>query len=131
MLLTESLLLASAAGALGLLLGYWVVRAMPAVIATSLPGVADVTLDGRVVGFTLALSVCTAVVFGLVPMLATRAARLERSAARRRGARDGGPRQHRMQATLVVTSVAFAFVLLVGAGLLIRSLNNLLAVNPG
>ena len=116
MLLTESLLLAAAAGALGLLIGHWIVRAMPAVIATSLPGVSDVTLDGRVVGFTLALSVFTAVVFGLVPMLAS--GRQDLNDLLREGATraTAGSRQHRMQASLVVTSVAFAFVLLVGAG---------------
>ena len=70
MLLSESVLLATAAGVAGLLLGYWVVRAMPAVIATSLPGVADVSLDARVVLFTIALSAATALGFSVVPFAA-------------------------------------------------------------
>ena len=70
MLLTESLLLAFAGGALGLLVGHWTLRAMPAVITTSLPGVSDVTLDARVVAFAFGLSALTALVFGLVPLVA-------------------------------------------------------------
>ena len=131
MLLTESLLLAFAGGALGLLVGHWTLRAMPAVITTSLPGVSDVTLDVRVVTFAFGLSALTALVFGLVPLVG--GTRRDLHDLLREGATRaaGGPRQHRMQASLVVTSVAFAFVLLIGAGLLIRSLNNLLAVETG
>ena len=131
MVLTESLLLTLVAGAVGLLLGYWTIRAMPSVITTSLPGVSDVSLDGRVIAFTIAVSVLTALVFSLAPLHggATRDVNdLLREGTSRA---SGGIRQHRMQAGLVITSVAFAFVLLVGAGLLIRSLNNLLAVDPG
>jgi putative ABC transport system permease protein len=130
MLATESLLLTLAAGVLGLLLGHWAVRAMPTAIAASLPGVSGVTLDIRVVTFTLALSALTAMVFGLVPLLGARRNLNE-------GLREGSSRvsgrveQRRLQAGLVVTSVAFAFVLLVGAGLLLRSFNNLMAVDVG
>jgi putative ABC transport system permease protein len=131
MVLTESLLLTLAAGAVGLVLGYWTIRAMPTVIATSLPGVSDVALDGRVIAFTFAVSVITALIFSLAPLHggATRDVNdLLREGTSRT---SGGIRQHRVQAGLVITSVAFAFVLLVGAGLLIRSLNNLLAVDSG
>jgi putative ABC transport system permease protein len=131
MLVVESLLLALVGGALGLAVGYWVVRAMPAVIATSLPGVADVTLDARVVAFTSALSVFTALFFGLVPLVGGGRRDLV-DLLREGGARAiGGPREHRVQGALVVTSVAFAFVLLVGAGLLIRSFTALTAVEHG
>jgi putative ABC transport system permease protein len=131
MLLAESVLLASAAGAAGLLLGYWVVRAMPAVIATSLPGVANVSLDARVVIFTMAISVATALGFSLVPFAVS--GRRDLNDALREGAARtaGGASQHRVQASLVVASVALAFVLLVGAGLLGRSLTHLLAVEDG
>ena len=84
---------------------------MPAVLTTSLPGLAQVTLDLRVVGFTAGLSIVTALFFGIVPMLAGKRTLTD---ALREGARAvGGRRQSRLQAALVVTSVALAFVLLV------------------
>jgi predicted permease len=130
MLMVESLLLALAGGGLGLLVGHWTIRAVPAVITTSLPGVSNVTLDARVVTFTLALSLLTALFFGLVP-LAT-GMRRELADSLREGARTAGGRgQHRLQAGLVVTSVAFAFILLVGAGLLMRSFTNLMNTETG
>ena len=69
MLLTESLLLALLACGMGLFLGNMLVQALPAVIQTSLPGVSNVEIDRRVVGFALALSLVTAVGFSLVPSL--------------------------------------------------------------
>jgi putative ABC transport system permease protein len=131
MLLLESLLLALLGGALGLVIGHWTVRAMPTVIAASLPGVSDVSLDLRVVGFTLAASILTAIFFGIVPLMG--GARRDLNDSLREGASrtTGGRHQHRVQASLVVTSVAFAFMLLVAAGLLIRSFNNLLAADSG
>ena len=101
-----------------------------AVITTSLPGVSDFSLDVRVVTFTLALSIATALFFGLVPMIA--GLKRELIDVLREGARAAGGRgQHRLQAGLVVTSVAFAFVLLVASGLLIRSFNNLMNAESG
>ena len=84
MLLVESLLLALAGGAVGLLIANWALRAVPAVLTTSLPGVSDVSLDVRVVAFTLGCRSLTALFFGLVPMVARHAARADRRAARRR-----------------------------------------------
>ncbi|HET6896763.1 MAG TPA: ADOP family duplicated permease, partial [Vicinamibacteria bacterium] len=131
MLLVEGLLLTATGGALGLFLGYAAVRAMPAVIALSLPGVSDVTLDGRLVLFTFALSALTALVFGLLPLAANERRDLT-ELLREGGARStAGARRHRLQATLVVSSVALAFVLLAGAGLLIRSFERLMAVDAG
>ena len=120
MLLVESLLLALAGGAMGLLIGTWAVRAVPAVHHDQPPGVSDVSLDIRVVAFTFGLSIATALFFGLVPMVG--GMKRELADVLREGARTaGGRRQHRLQAGLVVTSVALAFVLLVASGLLIRS----------
>ncbi len=131
MLLVEGLLLTAMGGALGLFLGYAAVRAMPAVIALSLPGVSDVTLDARVALFTFALSALTALVFGLLPLAASERRDLT-ELLREGGSRStSGARQHRLQATLVVSSVALAFVLLAGAGLLIRSFEKLMAVDAG
>jgi putative ABC transport system permease protein len=130
MLLVESLLLALASGAMGLLIAYWAIRAVPAVLTASLPGVSNVSLDSRVVLFTLAISIATAGFFSLVPMVA--GMRRELTDALREGARAvGGRRQHHLQAGLVITSVALAFVLLVASGLLMRSFNNLINAESG
>jgi putative ABC transport system permease protein len=131
MLLVEGLLLAAAGGALGLFIGNAVVRAMPDVITLSLPGVQDVRLDGRVVLFTFTLSALTAVVFGLLPLIVSERRDLT-DLLREGGTRSiGGARQHRLQAMLVVSSVALAVVLLASAGLLMRSFTKLMAVDTG
>jgi putative ABC transport system permease protein len=130
MLLTENLILAFAGGLTGLVIGQWAVRTVPAVIASSLPGVSDVTLDARVIAFTFALSLITAVVFGLAPLVSSGGDNV--NAVLREGTRaTGGREQRRLQAGFVVSSIALAFVLLIGAGLLIRSFANLMAVDPG
>jgi putative ABC transport system permease protein len=114
-----------------LFIGNAVVRAMPDVITLSLPGVQDVRLDGRVVLFTFALSALTAIVFGLLPLIVSERRDLT-DLLREGGARNiGGARQHRLQATLVVSSVALAVVLLASAGLLMRSFAKLMAVDTG
>ena len=131
MLLVESLLLTAAGGGLGLLIGNGVVRGMSDVIRLSLPGVPDVRLDVRVVLFTFALSALTAAVFGLLPLIATERPDLT-DVLREGGARSiGGTRQHRLQAMLVVSSVALAVVLLASAGLLMRSFTKLMGVDAG
>ncbi len=131
MLLVEGLLLTAAGGALGLFLGNAVVRAMPDVISLSLPGVQDVRLDARVVLFTFGLSALTAIVFGLLPLAVSERRELT-DLLREGGARStGGARQHRLQAMLVVSSVALAVVLLASAGLLMRSFTKLMAVDTG
>jgi predicted permease len=130
MLLVESLLLALVSGLAGLLIANWALRAVPAVLTASLPGLSDVSLDVRVVAFTIGISVLTALFFGVVPMIA--GMRRELTGVLREGARSlGGRQQHRLQGGLVVTSVAFAFVLLVASGLLIRSFSNLMNAESG
>jgi predicted permease len=129
LLLVESLLLALAGGALGLAIARSTLAAIPAVIATRLPGVSEVSLDARVVAFTVVLSVATALFFGLVPLLA---GRRELADVLREGARSvGGRRQGRVQAGLVVASVTLACVLLTGAGLLVRSFSRLMGAESG
>lgn len=130
MLLLESLIIAAISGALGLLLAQAAIRAVPTVLTTSLPGLSNVTLDIRVVSFTVGISIATAVLFGLVPMAA--GMRKEIAGALRVGSRSaGGRRQNRLQSALVVTSVALAFVLLSASGLLMRSFANLLSAESG
>ncbi len=131
MLLVEGLLLAAAGGVLGLFVGSAVVRAVPDVIALSLPGVQDVRLDGRVVIFTFALSALTAIVFGLLPLIVSERRDLS-DLLRQGGTRSiGSGIQHRLQAMLVVSSVALAVVLLASAGVLTRSFTKLIAVETG
>jgi predicted permease len=131
MLLVEGLLLTAAGGVIGLFIGNAVVRAMPEVITLSLPGVQDVALDLRVVLFTFALSALTAIVFGLLPLIVSERRDLT-DLLREGGTRSiGGARQHRLQAMLVVSSVALAVVLLASAGLLMRSFTKLMAVDTG
>jgi putative ABC transport system permease protein len=130
MLLAESILLALASGVAGLLIGQWTIRAMPKVIASSLPAVSDVTLDARVVLFTFGIAAATALIFSLVPLAA--GGRDLNTLLRAGSSRSTtGTRQHRLQASLVVGSVGLAFVLLVASGLLIRSLDRLLSRESG
>ena len=120
-------------GALGLLLGSWTSRALVFLArdAVAFGQMADVRLDGRVLAFTFALSCLTAIVFGLAP--AWQATRVDLQSASRRtaGAATGGRGQRRFRSALVVGEVALAVVLLVGAGLLLRTFSRLLDVKLG
>jgi predicted permease len=128
--LTESLLLALTGGALGLLLAMWGMDALMALIGDGLPRASEVGLDARVVLFTGGVSVLTGLLFGLVPAL--QASRADLHGALREGARGtGGKSSGRARAMLVVSQVALALVLLVGAGLFVRSFLALQAVDAG
>ncbi len=130
-LLTESVLLALAGGAAGVLLAYLGLEALLSLAPDSLPQVRETRLDGTVLAASLALSVAAGIVFGLAP--AWFAARINVSEALKQGATtatDGGPR-HRLRGTLVVFEIAAAFVLLAGAGLLSRSFIALARLGPG
>jgi putative ABC transport system permease protein len=129
LLLCESALLSVAGGVLGLMGARLALRALPAVLAASLPGLQDVALDARVVLFTVGVSILTAVVFGVIPLFESDrnvVARLHEG-----GARTTGGRGQRVQRVLVSVTVAVAVVLLVGAGLLVRSFSALVATEPG
>jgi len=124
-LLTESILLAVAGAALGLGLAAVGVRALLALDPTSLPPLTPVRLDGTVVVFTFALAVVTTLVFGLVPALRTLRVNLVESL--REGSQQAtasGSRQ-RLRGALVVAEVTLAVVLVIGAGLMVRSLGAL------
>lgn len=128
--LTESLVLSLVGGALGLLLAMWGVDALLALVGDGLPRASEVRLDGRVVLFTAAVSVLTGLLFGLVPAL--QASRADLHAAMREGTRGtGGRGSGRVRAMLVVAQVALALVLLVGAGLFLRSFMALQGVDAG
>ena len=134
-LLTESLLLSLAGGVLGLGLGYVGVRALLAINPSDIPRVgeqgAGVALDWRVLVFALVAAILTGILFGLVPALNTSRSDIN-STLRESGARSGaGLRHNKARAVLVITEMALALVLLVGAALLIRTFGALRGVNPG
>ncbi len=129
-LLTESVLLSVIGGALGVTLAWWGVKGLVALGPGTLPRLSALGIDWTVLGFTGGLSVVTGLLFGVVPALAT--ARPDLFTALKPGGRHTGMRsRRRMRAVLVAGEVALALMLLVGAGLLLRSLDKLLAVNPG
>jgi putative ABC transport system permease protein len=128
LLFIESLLLAASGGGLGLLLGQWAVQlATPAVTAAA-PAASGVELDGRVLAFALITSIATALVFGIAP-LATGLLRDGQEALR--GGRTHTAAGRRLQSSLVAASVALAFILLVGSGLLARSLISVMSTDSG
>ena len=134
-LLTESVLLALAGGVLGLALSAAGVRALLTLNPGNIPRIGPdgsaVSVDWMVLLFTLGLSVLTGIVFGLLPALQASRADLN-TILKEGGARSGsGSRQNRARSLLVVTEMALAIVLLVGAGLLIRTFSALRTVAPG
>jgi putative ABC transport system permease protein len=134
-LITESVVLGVAGGALGLLVAWLglkvLVAAAPEATAQMVLGGRAVGLDGTALGFALAVSLLTGLVFGLAPAL--QASRLDVNGMLKEGGRGEGlgRRGHRLLGGFVVSQVAVALVLLVGAGLLIRSFVRLRAVDPG
>ena len=128
--LTESLVLAAAGGALGMTLTVFALSLLRSLHPANLPRLADVRLDGTVLLFTIAVCATTAVLFGLVP--AVRAAATDPQAHLKSGGRGGsGGDRRRARNLLIGAEVALSVVLLVGAGLLIRSFVALQRVNPG
>ncbi len=130
-LLTESVLLAVLGGAAGILLAKWLIAALGVLGREQLPRLQAVSLDGRILLFTLALTLLTGVLFGLAPAL--QAGQLNLNEVLKEGGRSGGTsrRQRRLRDALVISEVALALVLLVGAGLLMRSFWKLQQTNPG
>ena len=128
-LLTESALLAVAGGGLGVLLAAWGTRAALGLLPTALPRANEVGIDVRVLLFTLAISLAAGLLFGLAPAL--KIARAGWQQALREGGRGANAARHRAQSVFVAVEMAAALVLLVGAGLMIRSLGNLWSVDPG
>jgi putative ABC transport system permease protein len=130
-LLTESLLLALGGGALGLAMAFQGLSFLKALLPTSTPRLADVTIDWRVLLFTASLIVLVGVLFGLAP--AASASRLDLEQELKAGPKriGAGPRQRKLSSALVVAEVASGVVVAVGAGLLARSLWALSQRDPG
>jgi predicted permease len=136
-LLTESVLLSLVGGALGVLLAVWGVDAISKLLSNS-PGTPFLTIvapDWRVLAFTIAITFATGILFGLAPAL--RGSRvdltpsLKESASSVPGTAAHTGRRFRVGDTLVVAQVALSIVVLIGAGLLVRTLHNLHSINPG
>ena len=131
LLLAESILLALSGGLLGILLALWGLAPLRSLVPAAMIGGAPIALDSRVLLFTLAASLGCGVLFGLIPAL--RLTDAELSATLQEGGRGnaGGGRARRMRSALVVTEIALAAVLLIAAGLLLRSFSRLLNVPEG
>ncbi len=130
-LLTESLLLALIGGGLGVLLAMWSLDFLVKLSPVTFPSFVKLTIDARVLGFSLLISVLTGAMFGLAPaMQAARPALSETLKAGGRNASSGSGR-NRLLSSLVVSEIALSLTLLIGAGLMIRSLQRLQAVDPG
>ncbi len=134
-LLTESVLLAAAGGVLGLGLGFAGVRALLAISPAGLPRIGEdgaaITLDWRLLCFTLGVSLVTGILFGLFPALAASRTDLNSSLKETSNRAGSSMRQGKTRAGLVVLEVALALVLLICSALLIRTFLALHAVNPG
>ena len=128
-LLTESVMLGVAGGALGLLLAKLAMMAILKGLADALPRTDEIALDSRVLLFTAVISILTGIAFGMAPAL--RLLRPHLSETLREGGRGTSGAHHRAQSVFVVLEVAMALVLLVGAGLMIRSLAALWGIDPG
>ncbi len=130
-LLTESLVIGLAGGALGLLIAQWGLDALLALSPIDVAQVGDARLSSSVLAFTATISLLTAIVCGLAPAL--EGARFDVQESLKDGARQigSGVRHRRLRNAFVVAEVALAVVLLAGAGLLLRSFSSLRSVNPG
>src|SRR5215510_12959832 len=128
-LLTESVLLAASGAALGILLAFWGTSFIAAQLPNGIPRLDEARADSLVLGFTLAVSLLTGLLFGLAPAMQT--SRPNLTEGLKEGDRGSSGRRQRLRSVLVVGEVALTLTLLVGAGLLIQSFRRVLQVNPG
>ncbi|HMG87201.1 MAG TPA: ABC transporter permease [Terracidiphilus sp.] len=128
-LLTESLLIAGVGGALGLVLAFVGTRTVVRLLPAALPRTDQISLDTRVLLFTLSVSLVCGLVFGLLPAL--KSSRTNLQLVLRQSSQGAGGARHRLQGILVALEVAMALVLLIGAGLMLRTLSALWRVDPG
>ena len=130
-LLTESIVLASAGAAVGAVVAWWSLRWLMRISPGDLPGIETVALDGRVLLFTVLLSLVTGVVCGLAPALHASVGSINADLGETSGRGSEGRRTGRTRDALVALEIAVALVLLVGAGLLLRSFHSLSRVDTG
>jgi putative ABC transport system permease protein len=134
--LTESVLLGLSSGALGVPLAFWIVQALvamfpAAIFNISIPHVEKIAVDGRVLGFALAVSLLTGLTFGLIPALQASHAETNESLKDSGRILTASARGRHLRNTLVVAEVALSVILLIAAGLTLKSLAHLLASYPG
>jgi predicted permease len=128
-LLTESFVLAGLGGMLGVLLDFCGIQAVLHTLPGTLPRASEISLDGRVLLFSLALSLLAAIIFGLAPAL--KSSRVNLQGILKESGRGSSGVRHRLQGSFVALEVAMTLLLLIGAGLMLRSLTALWRVNPG
>ncbi len=128
-LMTESLVLAFLGGACGLVIGWWGIHGLLAILPPDIPRTADISIDGRVLAFTTALVAITAALFGLLPAL--RASDGDVHRVLRNGSRTAGSSHRRIASMLVCGEIGAAVLLVTSALLLVRSVSALHAVDPG
>jgi predicted permease len=128
-LLTESVVLSAAGGTAGLLVALWGMGPLVSLLPPGLHGATDIRIDRGVLEFTVLLSLMTGVLFGLLP--AYQAGREDVNASLKEGGRSSAGASNRTRGALVIAEISLALVLLVGAGLLIKSFIRLQSVDPG
>jgi putative ABC transport system permease protein len=129
--LTETVLLALMGGALGLICAHFGVRLIVAFLADKLPRSIEVGLDSQVLAFAAVISLATGILAGMLPALRLTRSNTNEALKQGLGRTDADSSGHGTRSTLVVLEVALSLVLLIGAGLMIRSFRRLLAVSPG
>ncbi len=130
-LLTETVLLALAGGALGLSCAHYGIRLIVAFLGDKLPGFTEIKLDSQVLAFTALISVLSGVIAGVLPAVRLARGNVSQVLKQGLGRTDADSGGHRTRSILVVSEVALSLMLLVGAGLMIRSFQKLQSVNPG
>jgi len=130
-LLTENVLLAAASGAVGVAFSFWTMRAMSTLPANTLPRINRVQIDGQVLAFTVGLSLLTGILFGLMPALQLSKSDVQGVLRDEGRSSAGGRRRNLLRSLLVISQVALSLILLIGAGLLMRSFVGLQSVNVG
>ena len=128
-MITETMLLSLAGGGLGLVLAKWAVRPLLAAVPGEFPRANNIGLNAPVLFFTFAISVTVGIIFGLIPALKTWNANQQPSL--KEGGRGSTGMHHRTQSSLIIIQTALTLVLLVGSGLLFRTIRHLWNVNPG
>jgi hypothetical protein len=123
--------LAAAGGALGLFLAYWGVYALRVFVPDNIPRMDEVQVDPLVLGFTLVISLLTGLVFGFIPAWHAGRANLQDTLKETGQSTSAARGSRRLRGFLVISEIALAVLLQVGAGLLIRSFQHLLVVSPG
>jgi len=129
--LTESVLLAMLGAALGLLLASWGMSGLVALAPGDTPGMESVSIDWHVLAFTILIAVTTGVIFGIAPAWRATALDVNENLKEGRRGSTSGPRREGLRRALVVSEFALALVLLIGAGLLLRSFVRVLRIDPG